>query len=58
MQKYIFKVPLNLNDDVVVHPPSLWIQATVYANLDDQQHDGSANLMDAVKHGFNFKNTQ
>ena len=58
MQKYLVKVPLTLNDDVVVYPPSSWIQAAMHANLVDQHHDVRANLMDAVKRGFNFENIQ
>ena len=58
MQKYLLKVPLTQNNDVVVYPPSSWIQAAMHANLVDQQHDVRANLMDAVKRGFNFESIQ
>ena len=58
MQKFILSMPVSPNDDVVAHPPSSWIQVAMNANLVDQHHDVRANLMDAVKCGFNFENIQ
>ena len=55
MQKYLLNVPLTPNDDLVIHPPSSWIMTK---NMVDQHHDIRANLMDAVKRGFNFENIQ
>ena len=58
MQKYLLSIPVSPNDDVVANPPSSWIQVAMSANLVDQHHDVRANLMDAVKRGFNFENIQ
>ena len=56
MQKYLLSISVSPNDDIVAHPPSSWIKVAMSANLVDQHHDVRANLMDAVKRGFNFEN--
>ena len=56
MQKYLLNIPITPKDDVIVHPPLSWIQVAVNVNLVDQHHDVKANLLDAVKRGFNIEN--
>ena len=56
MQKYILNIALTPSDDVVIHPPLSWVQVAINANIVDQHHDVRANLLDAVKRGFDVDN--
>ena len=58
MQKYLLNIPVTPSDDIVIHPPLSWIQAAINANIVDQQCDVRANLLDAVKRGFNIENSR
>ena len=48
----MLNVPILPNDDII-NPPLSWIQVAMKANLVDEHHNVKANLLDAVKRGFN-----
>ena len=54
-QKYLLNVPLCPSDDVIVSPPSSWIQAAMEKDLVDEKLDAKSNLMDAAKRGFSLE---
>ena len=54
-QKYLLNVPLCPSDDVIVSPPSSWIQAAMEKDLVDDKLDAKSNLMDAAKRGFSLE---
>ena len=54
-QKYLLNVPLCSSDDVVVNPPSSWIEAAMKKDLVDEKLDAKSNLMDAAKRGFSLE---
>ena len=48
-------MPLCPSDDVIVSPPSSWIQAAMEKDLVDEKLDAKSNLMDAAKRGFRLE---
>ena len=44
-QKYLLNVPLYPSDDVIINPPSLWIQADMKKDLVDEKYDAKSNLI-------------
>ena len=54
-QKYLLNVPLCPSDDVIVSPPSSWIQAAMEKDLVDEKLDAKSNLMDAANRGFSLE---
>ena len=53
-QKYLLNVPLCPSDEVIVTPPSSWIEAAMEKDLVNEKHDAKSNLMDALSRGFSF----
>lgn len=54
-QKYLLNVPLCPSDDVVVNPPSSWIEAAMEKDLVNEKHDAKSSLHDAVSRGFSLE---